>query len=118
MRIGRQHSPLIANRPHHHGRLAQSVERLLYTQDVGGSSPSSPNRLKVLRRYTVTCTCRRSAVRPGSPSKVVPVLSVLLSGGRKERIMTTPAQRLPKYRHQKSKNLGVVRINGRDIYLG
>jgi hypothetical protein len=24
------------------GRLAQSVERLLYTQDVGGSSPSPP----------------------------------------------------------------------------
>lgn len=24
------------------GRLAQLVERLLYTQDVGGSSPSSP----------------------------------------------------------------------------
>jgi hypothetical protein len=32
--------------------------------------------------------------------------------------MTTPSHRLPKYRHQKSKNLGVVRINGRDIYLG
>ncbi len=26
------------------GRLAQLVERLLYTQDVGGSSPSSPIR--------------------------------------------------------------------------
>src|SRR5947209_1031602 len=25
---------------------------------------------------------------------------------------------LPKYRHYKPKNLGVVRINGRDIYLG
>ena len=25
-----------------HGRLAQLVERLLYTQDVGGSSPSPP----------------------------------------------------------------------------
>jgi hypothetical protein len=29
------------------GRLAQLVERLLYTQDVGGSSPSPPtNRSK------------------------------------------------------------------------
>ena len=27
------------------GRLAQLVERLLYTQDVGGSSPSSPTIL-------------------------------------------------------------------------
>jgi hypothetical protein len=24
------------------GRLAQRLERLLYTQDVGGSNPSSP----------------------------------------------------------------------------
>ena len=29
------------------GRLAQLVERLLYTQDVGGSSPSSPTSLRV-----------------------------------------------------------------------
>jgi hypothetical protein len=28
------------------GRLAQLVERLLYTQDVGGSSPSSPTSLR------------------------------------------------------------------------
>jgi hypothetical protein len=28
------------------GRLAQLVERLLYTQDVGGSSPSSPTNLR------------------------------------------------------------------------
>jgi hypothetical protein len=27
---------------HGAGRLAQLVERLLYTQDVGGSSPSPP----------------------------------------------------------------------------
>ncbi len=26
------------------GRLAQLVERLLYTQDVGGSSPSPPTK--------------------------------------------------------------------------
>src|SRR5581483_639984 len=31
------------------GRLAQLVERLLYTQDVGGSSPSSPTSLRSLR---------------------------------------------------------------------
>jgi hypothetical protein len=28
------------------GRLAQLVERLLYTQDVGGSSPSPPTSLR------------------------------------------------------------------------
>jgi hypothetical protein len=28
------------------GRLAQLVERLLYTQDVGGSSPSPPTNLR------------------------------------------------------------------------
>src|SRR5262245_64852376 len=31
----------------HKGRLAQWVERLLYTQDVGGSSPSPPTSLRV-----------------------------------------------------------------------
>src|SRR6476646_4165416 len=31
------------------GRLAQLVERLLYTQDVGGSSPSPPTSLRSLR---------------------------------------------------------------------
>src|SRR5688572_28019448 len=29
----------------HFGRLAQLVERFLYTEDVGGSSPSSPTTL-------------------------------------------------------------------------
>jgi hypothetical protein len=28
------------------GRLAQLVERLLYTQDVGGSSPSPPTSFR------------------------------------------------------------------------
>ena len=32
--------------------------------------------------------------------------------------MPTPNQHLPKYRHYKPKDLGVVRIDGRDIYLG
>jgi len=32
--------------------------------------------------------------------------------------MPTSNQRLPKYRHYKPKNLAVVRINGRDVYLG
>jgi hypothetical protein len=31
------------------GRLAQLVERLLYTQDVGGSSPSPPTRSASVR---------------------------------------------------------------------
>src|SRR5438045_3467333 len=32
--------------------------------------------------------------------------------------MTTAEQHVPKYRHDKPKNLGVVRIDGRDHYLG
>ena len=32
--------------------------------------------------------------------------------------MPRPPSRIPKYRHYKPKNLGVVRIDGRDIYLG
>jgi integrase len=31
---------------------------------------------------------------------------------------TDPAPRIPKYRHYKPKNLAVVRIDGRDVYLG
>jgi hypothetical protein len=31
------------------GRLAQLVERLLYTQDVGGSSPSPPTKSGFVR---------------------------------------------------------------------
>src|SRR5215813_3100251 len=38
------------------GRLAQLVERLLYTQDVGGSSPSLPT----------TSSCHSSAWKPGA----------------------------------------------------
>lgn len=30
----------------------------------------------------------------------------------------TRSRRIPKYRHFKPKNLGVVRVDGRDIYLG
>lgn len=32
--------------------------------------------------------------------------------------MTDPTKRLPQYRHYKPKNLAVVRIDGRDVYLG
>ena len=32
--------------------------------------------------------------------------------------MTPSTPRIPKYRHFKPKNLGVVRIDGRDHYLG
>src|SRR5882757_7286482 len=45
------------------GRLAQLVERLLYTQDVGGSSPSSPTNL---RRAAVQIA-RRSPKGEGGP---------------------------------------------------
>ena len=32
--------------------------------------------------------------------------------------MTRPKKRIPQYRHYKPKDLGVVRIYGRDHYLG
>jgi hypothetical protein len=32
--------------------------------------------------------------------------------------MPNQSRRIPKYRHYKPKNLGVVRINGIDEYLG
>ena len=48
------------------GRLAQLVERLLYTQDVGGSSPSSPTSL---RRETVQVTRRSPKGEGGGPER-------------------------------------------------
>ena len=33
------------------GRLAQLVERLLYTQDVGGSSPVTAHQFRSIRRH-------------------------------------------------------------------
>src|SRR5580700_11208586 len=44
----------------HHGRLAQLVERLLYTQNVGGSSPSPPTSL---RKRSARRLPRRSPIR-------------------------------------------------------
>src|SRR5262245_60415190 len=45
------------------GRLAQLVERLLYTQDVGGSSPSPPTSLR---------GCAATAGRPASLNEAQP----------------------------------------------
>jgi integrase len=36
----------------------------------------------------------------------------------KGALIPTPISRLPKYRHYKPRNLAVVRLNGRDYYLG
>src|SRR6185295_10989788 len=36
--------------PRGNGRLAQLVERIVYTDDVGGSSPSSPTTLRLRLR--------------------------------------------------------------------
>jgi hypothetical protein len=41
------------------GRLAQLVERLPYTQNVGGSSPSAPTRF--------LCNTTMQEANPGSP---------------------------------------------------
>jgi hypothetical protein len=38
--------------------------------------------------------------------------------GLKEPLVPHLARRLPKYRHYKPKDLAVVRIDGRDVYLG
>jgi hypothetical protein len=49
------------------GRLAQLVERLLYTQDVGGSSPSPPTSLRVCGASDGTPHPRRLAGRRRKP---------------------------------------------------
>src|SRR6516225_4438476 len=74
-----------------------------------------PDFLKTSRRRRVKSTCRRSAVRPGSPIEVVPVL---LRDRKVACPMPFKSTRLPKYRHYKPKDLAVVRIDGRDFYLG
>src|SRR6185295_11473189 len=43
------------------GRLAQLVERLLYTQDVGGSSPSPPTSLHARGAQDASPAATRSA---------------------------------------------------------
>src|SRR3954451_4731226 len=48
------------------GRLAQLVERLLYTQDVGGSSPSSPTSLR-----GSVASAGTSAGKQGGPTYLV-----------------------------------------------
>src|SRR5664279_1878053 len=58
------------------GRLAQLVERLLYTQDVGGSSPSPPTRLR--RKTAADVAKRKTNDRPGA---FAPSLSFLSPEG-------------------------------------
>ena len=43
------------------GRLAQLVERFLYTEDVGGSSPSAPTIISTTLRETLQVTFASSA---------------------------------------------------------
>ena len=61
------------------GRLAQLVERLLYTQDVGGSSPSSP----ILKSFVAGNLGRRSTITNRS-------LSGYKSGDRFVRSVVRP----------------------------
>src|SRR5262249_38073721 len=43
----------------HRGRLAQRLERLLYTQDVGGSNPSSPIYARLRATASAACAAPR-----------------------------------------------------------
>src|SRR5690242_19814770 len=55
--------------PEDSGRLAQLVERIVYTDDVGGSSPSSPTSLRCERRIKSGEGCRAVALwGEGGPS--------------------------------------------------
>src|SRR6187549_331685 len=53
------------------GRLAQLVERLLYTQDVGGSSPSSPTNLRRAAKQVARRSLKRQRGGPASVGKPV-----------------------------------------------
>ncbi len=63
------------------GRLAQLVERLVYTEDVGGSSPSSPTKYSLSKLAAMPCAIRLSAVfddlENPSPSLPKPPLIIL-----------------------------------------
>src|SRR5256886_5654820 len=71
------------------GRLAQRVERLLYTQDVGGSSPSPPPRPFRLRRFgrQASPNCARRAPGAFAKTETKPSAAWALAAGgeRKER---------------------------------
>jgi hypothetical protein len=51
------------------GRLAQLVERLLYTQNVGGSSPSPPTSLR--KRSAAKAAAPKPILDVGGPSRLL-----------------------------------------------
>ena len=52
------------------GRLAQLVERLLYTQNVGGSSPSPPTTKKISICFTYSFSAAPRTFWTGSGTDV------------------------------------------------
>ena len=61
------------------GSLAQLVERFVYTEDVGGSSPSRPTMIPNLRFCVLRCRARHVAGlgmgRRGDPGDAAPWVS-------------------------------------------
>ena len=78
------------------GRLAQLVERFVYTEDVGGSSPSSPTiprRNWTAYHLTGKPRAKRSRIEPGSPS-MLPPFSGIAAGIRRSGRRDLSANRL------------------------
>jgi hypothetical protein len=90
------------------GRLAQLVERLLYTQNVGGSSPSSPTSLR--RRSATKAVApkffleRRRAFNACSGSASQQHTAQFLSRRKRRRVMTLTAFRATLCRSVSPKN--------------
>ena len=52
------------------------VERLLYTEDVGGSSPSSPTNLRAFRRFGGQASLSRERCPPSPEGLMYGILQV------------------------------------------
>ncbi len=85
------------------GRLAQLVERLLYTQNVGGSSPSPPTSLH-----------KRSAAKAAAPKPILGEgrLLALATAWRASSFASAGKRRLKKYRPP-PRNSAIAMTSGR-----
>jgi hypothetical protein len=80
------------------GRLAQLVERLLYTQDVGGSSPSPPTNLLRAPRFAPALLAKQDGLRSLGEGGRVSVLRLSAA----KRFFCRPALRRRCVRSEKA----------------
>ena len=95
------------------GRSSAWLERTVRVREVGGSNPLAPIDLKSRRILDLGyLPASGSAAWKSGRS------STGTTSGQKDVLPVSARTQVPKYRHYKPKDLAVVRIAGRDHYLG